>query len=426
MALSVILKKSISTSLVSKVLGFLSSLYVVNVAASVFDSGNFAAFLLLSSIGGWLNLLSSGVSPLISSTLLKTGVSKESYIVFNTSFIFTFISLLLSVLIFYLLFYFDFFAGIQELSDFNAVMVTVVLFAFTLLFSLGDSIRIGFHQTHIVNICFIIIGFLVLASFLYIDFNEIKRLDFLMLAFLLPGVLVKLTNLFLSLKKMQWLTLSHKFGVDFNIIELIFSTSLSFTLIQAAGLISVQLLLFLLSSYEQTELLNEFGVLFRFFALSGSFLTMLSVPLWPILLEKINKNEIELVTIVANKVMRVFIGYGFVILSILLIFGHIFFDVWTKGKVTFSTFEIVLIGLKFILICCSQAQMLILRAFEKYGIMGKILLIQAILEFLLAWILLNSGFYCLQFLIISQLIFSFCTICVMEKMTKKLFLESCP
>lgn len=61
MALSVILKKSISTSLVSKVLGFLSSLYVVNVAASVFDSGNFAAFLLLSSIGGWLNLLSSGV-----------------------------------------------------------------------------------------------------------------------------------------------------------------------------------------------------------------------------------------------------------------------------------------------------------------------------------------------------------------------------
>lgn len=420
MDLSVILKKSISTSIISKVFGFLSSFYVVNVSASVLDNGDFAAFLLLSSIGGWLNILGSGVSPLMSSTLLKSGISKESNIIFNTSLVFISISLLLSIGIFYLFSYFGFFVGIRELADFNVVTATVFLFAFTLLFSLGDSIRIGFHQTHIVNICFAMIGFLVLVSFFYIDYNEIKRLDCLMFALLLPGALVKLVNLFLSLKKMQWLKLSHNFGMDLNIIGLIVSTSLSFTLIQAAGLISVQLLLFLLSSYSQTELLNEFGVLFRFFALSGSFLTMLSVPLWPILLEKINKNEIELVTVVANKTMRVFIGYGFTILLLMLIFGHFFFEIWTKGKITFSSLEILLIGLRFVLMCYSQAQMLILRSFEAYGTMGKILLVQAILEFLFAWFVINSGVYNFSYLIVSHLVFSLCSIFFMKEKIKKL------
>lgn len=422
MDLRVILKKSISASLISKVFGFLSSFYVVNVSASVLDVEDFAAFLLLSSIGGLLNLLGSGVSPLISSTLLKEGIGKKSNIIFNTSLFFVSICLLLSISTFYLLSYFGLFSGIQELSDFNAVTITVFLFAFTLLFSLGDSIRMGFHQTHIVNICFAMIGFLVLVAFFYIDYNKIRRLDCLMLALLLPGALIKLLSLLLSLKKMQWLNIrhNHNIGVDLNIIRLIVSTSLSFTLIQAAGLISVQLLLFLLSFYSQTELLNKFGVLFRFYALSGSFLTMLSVPLWPILLEKINKNEIELVTVVTNKTMRVFIGYGFTILLLMLTFGHFYFEEWTNGKINFSSLEILLIGLRFVLICYSQVQILILRSFEKYSTIGKLLLVQAILEFLFSWILINDGVYIFSYLIVSHLFFSLCSIYLMRKKIKKL------
>ncbi|BDA59919.1 hypothetical protein [Shewanella xiamenensis] len=403
MDIKLILKKSFSTSVISKVLGLLASLYVVNVAADVLNEQAFASFILLSSFGAWLNLFAAGVSPLLTSTLLKNGIGEDTVNTFNTSVIFITLCSVICICIYSFASYLEVFSSVAELSNANAVIVTILLFFLTLVFSLGDSIRVGFHQTHILNISFSFIGILTLFSFYIIKEIKVDRLEYLLIALLLPGVIVKLVNLLISLNKIEWFKSRYRFCIDLRVIHSIISTSFSFVLIQAAGLISIQVLLLLFSFNGETNLLVEFGVLFRFYALAGSFLTMLSVPLWPILLEKIHKNENSIVNLIINRTKYVFIIYGFVVMVMIVAFGSYFFDAWSRNKVTFSLFESSLIGFKFLIICYTQAQILVLRAFERYSLIGKVLLMQAIFEILCSIFILTNNINDFSYLMTVQI-----------------------
>ncbi|WP_411953123.1 hypothetical protein [Aeromonas caviae] len=397
-----ILKKSISTSILSKAFSFWVNIYVVSLTAALLSYKDFASFLLLSSIGGWFSILGAGISPLISSTIVKDDNDQKRNAVFNTSFAFLFAGLFLLSCCFFVFYQAGYFSNINELSNHKAVTVTILLFGLTLLFSLGDSIRIGYHQTHILNICFSITSVISIVFFYILKNTNESRLYIIMIALLLPGVIVKCANLLSSLKKLKWSQYWYSF--DKSLIVEIIDTSCSFFLVQAAGLLTMQLLLFILSYNNEVELLSEFGILFRFFALSGSFLTMLSVPLWPILMEKIKKNELHFTNVVIKKTQMTFLAYGVFLLILILLGGQYFFYTWTKGKVTFSNYELILIAIRFLVICYAQSQILVLRAFEKYEIMGRLLFIEAIVVLAITMIIIRGDMLSLSLLISIHII----------------------
>lgn len=374
------------TSFASKTSGLFYQILAIPLIIVALGGEGFGLFMIYSGLSTWLNVISSGVAPMLTTLVARNESSKriqDSFIATNTYIIlcFTLIGIVCSL-------YFSksiaLYLGEKEWRTVFLVYLTMVSY---ILFSTAESINQGLHKQYLNNIIFCV-GSILNLLFVYIVVIHLGLTDVFSLfaASQLGLIVVKLLNWIYVIRKIVCYRLGNLF--DPEIIRDVVGVTGSFILIQLSVVFFQQGLILIMYGYSK-ELSGMLGLVFRLYAILGSFLTMINQPLWPIIVNAINNNKLKWVLKLYLKVYCLYFLFGMSCLIILIIFGVQIFESWSAGEYQFEKHDLIFIGIHIFLISLNQANSSVLMGLSNFKFLGFIMFFESTLALLVITYLMS-------------------------------------
>jgi O-antigen/teichoic acid export membrane protein len=370
--------KAISSSLLSKLVSFVYQIVSIPLLITMIGSNNFGLLAMMMSLIGWINILSGGVSPLVTKVVAENHeLIEQQNVIAGSRTILILGSIVLTV--FFLI------IGLYVYQDYkNVAIATLILFIISILiinFTIADSIRQGSKQQHINNFYMMSANITIIGS-IYLTYQlplaESLLLPLAVIVLYLPLLLSKMTNYFTINKNFLIKGCYLPFKNNRQLFGRIYHFMIANFMIQLSVVIIKSFAIMYLGSND-TLAAAKMEIVFRYLLISGTFFAAIQLPLWPLITEaKAMNDQLWL------KKVKIWLGLGFLACGlgnfvIMINFGLSIFELWLGESISFTQQEIVLAASYFLVISIVQAPVIILMGLGTFSYMGKILMAEALL-----------------------------------------------
>lgn len=375
-----VLKAALLTSLASKFSGLFYQIFAIPMILNALGGEGFGLFILISGFSTWLNLVSSGVAPMLT-TMVARGDSSRSI---QNSFIATniFFLIIFLLLIFILqLFFSNAIVSYLENIDWTSIVIVYSLLVANIIFSSAESITQGRHKQHVNNLVFCF-GSLLNLLFVYVATVHYELTDVVRLFVVsqLGLTLIKFINWSVITVSIIRYKLTNPFSID--LFRSVFSITGPFLLVQLSVVLFQQALIVIVYGHSK-EMAGMLGLVFRAHGIMGSFLGMINQPMWPLVVDAIKNGNPSWVKKIYIKLMILYSIFGISCLIGLVLLGNIVFEYWSADKYSFSQLDCFWIGMQFFLISLTQANNAILMGLSEFKFLGRMMLGESMLALLL-------------------------------------------
>lgn len=382
-----ILYKSLSTSLLSKGVGFLYQILSLPLLLKYLGATDFGILAILMSLLGWINILSGGISPYLTRTLAAgKPVSFCSNVIAGSRSVLlgltiVCISLLILASTLFPIWFQNYVSTILLLF---CLSIAIVNLAFT------DSIRQGMHQQHINNLLLMsanltTVIFIYVCS--YLNVIIFTKLFTAVLIIYSPLMLTKLINFSL----LQRYGFFERFYIPYKkykrLYNLIFNFMAANLTIQLS-VVAVKTVAIITLGMNDPVDASRMEIVFRYLLILGTFFATIQTVIWP-LITQAQKSGDRVWLVKIKFVLGIsFFLFGLTTLCISYLFGEVIFQFWLGAHMLLNKYDIILASLYFFIISLAQAPIIILMGFGLFTFIGKFLAVEAVLYVLIV-ILLN-------------------------------------
>ncbi len=370
--------RGVYSSILSKGVGFVYQVLSLPILLSYLGQNNFGFLSILMSIVGWVNLLNSGLSPYITRVIsAEQSLEKISMVVAASQKI---VMALSCVLIFIFLGIAVFYS--EELSSHNYSIVAVFIFSVVIVnLGLSDSVRQGRHEQYVNNFLIMLASFITVALIYVISNNNIVIIDHVFTAVLViyfPLLLTKLYN-FVSLRK-EYFEFRNLVIVKpkIRIYKVVFSVLGANLFIQLSVILVKSYSLLLLGINDLSES-ARLEIVFRYLLILGTVFATIQPIIWPLITQA--KKFGDRYWLLKSKIV---IGVGFFTIGLLnyilsYAYGQELFNLWLGDSEILTLQEINYSALYFLMISLAQAPIVILMGKGRFSLIGKVLLMEALM-----------------------------------------------
>ncbi len=370
-----ILKLSVLTSLMSKGSGILFQIAAIPLALAALGTDGFALYMIYTGLTTWVGLCATGVAPSLTARVaggIDARITAQYYM--NAVFFISAVILCIGLPLFIAAL-----AAIDSMADsvHYSELVMVYLFVGLLIVSgVVDSVNAGRNQLHITNLFFSLGSLLNLAlMFIATDLLDGKSPFFVFIMSQTGLVIARIINSIYMLKKLKVEKTSLR--IDKNMVNELRSNFGAFFFIQLSVVVSQQAIV--LFTYGQSkELSATLSVIYRVYALIGSLLTMVSQPLWPMIIRARTAGN----SIVLKLWYHRLIAYNLFASSLFGLAIYLFREeinqYWLKGQLVLTDFEYVTFLANYLLIALGQVNITFLMGYEKFSLIAAMLSIEAL------------------------------------------------
>jgi O-antigen/teichoic acid export membrane protein len=381
-----VLAKSFVSSLISKFVSFGYQIASIPMLISMIGANNFGLLSMLMSVIGWVNILSSGISPYVTKTLSENSSTFESQKVIACSRTLLLIGSLFLTFIFvisciYLYLYFP----VIVLPSFILFLLSILI----LNFSVADSIRQGIKQQHINNLWMTVTNIIIilcigLASFMQLD--DFWLLPLAVSIIYAPLLITKLLN-FYTIDKL-FFKQGYFIGIKDNkpLYKAILSMMVSNLLIQLSVVMIKTFAIIYLVVGDPIDA-AKMEVVFRYLLISGTLFATIQLPLWPLITEAKAKGDLIWLKMIKKYLGVGFFFYGLINFLVMFYFGGAIFELWVGATLSFDINEIYLAAGYFLSLSLVQSPIIILMGFGEFRKIGKVLFMESSLFFVLILII---------------------------------------
>lgn len=398
-----VIKAALLTSLASKFSGLFYQILAIPMILNALGGEGFGLFIVVSGFSTWLNLVSSGVAPMLTTMIARGDNNKsvqEAYIATNIYFLIIFLAFIFLLQIFFSEVIIAYLEGV----DWPSILTIYSLLVANIIFSNAESINQGRHKQHLNNLVFCF-GSLLNLLFVYIatahyDLTDVVRLFVVSQAGLTLIKFINWSAITVSIVK-------YKVTNPFNtaLFRSVFSITGPFLLVQLSVVLFQQGLIVIVYSHSK-EMAGMLGLVFRAHGIMGSFLGMINQPMWPLVVEAIKNGNSSWVKKIHMKLLALYSIFGISCLIGLILLGRLAFEYWTAGKYSFSQVDCFWIGMQFFLIALTQANNSILMGLSEFKFLGSMMLTESLLALLLIVVCLDYyGLALYEILMISSLVY---------------------
>lgn len=379
---TLIFKKAIASSMVSKVVSMVFQVISVPLLLSFLGAEGFGLYSTLVALFGWVFLISGGINPGITRIVARGGINAISQRFINTAKKIN-ITLICFVIIVFAILYLFSDSSTFYLFSYHHVF-TMLLFCLPIIYySLTDSIRQGMGEQHYNNLwaslaTFISIIFIYLLSFS--EFSTELAIHIVIFAIYFPILVSKLLNTFYLNRNKTVNLINDNLGErkqTFRLYKVLTFITLSNLLIQLSVIVNKSVVMVTMANFSLIDT-AKLELVFRFFMLAGTFFATIQQPLWPMITQAIKSKNNTWVEKIRNKLFVSFLFYSFILMICVVLFGELAFKVWSNGEFHFSELELSLMSIYFITIALNQACIVMLMGYGVFTFIGKALIIESI------------------------------------------------
>lgn len=381
-----ILYKSLSTSLLSKGVGFLYQIMALPLLLKYLGNTDFGILAIFMSLVGWIYLLSGGISPYLTRTLASgkpfnfcsNVIAGSRTILIGLTIICTSFFILANTL---LPAWFQSYGSTLLLLF--CLSIVIVNLAFT------DSIRQGKHQQDINNLLLMsanvtTVIFIYICT--YLNVIIFSKLFTAVLIIYSPLMLTKLINfsllqryglferLYIPYKKYKRL-----YNLIFSFMAANLTIQLSVVAVKSAAIITL--------GVNDPVDASRMEIVFRYLLILGTFFATIQTVIWPLITQaqKIGDRAWLLKTKLVLAIS--FFLFGLTTLWLSYYFGEVIFRFWLGDHMLLNKYDITLAALYFFTISLAQAPIIILMGLGLFTFIGKFLAAEAVLYVLIVSLL---------------------------------------
>lgn len=370
-----ILFKGLSTSAISKGVGFVYQIITLPLLLSYMGAESFGLLSIFMTLVGWVYLMGGGISPYVTRVIaVQASINKINKVISCSRTILVILSIILSIIVLII----SAFSEVVAKDTFSATLI-FIFSVFIANFSIADSIRQGQHQQHINNLIHMFSQVTTVALiyiFISSDFLIINKVFTITIAIYLPLFIFKLLNI-ISLKGSYFnepLFLSYgKYRKYYKVINQFVVANLS---IQVSVILvkSVAIILLGLTSLNGAA---QMEIVFRYLLIAGTFFATIQTVIWPLMSHAEKKRDFKWLKNVKLMLGVGFCGIGILNVLIITFWGDKVFDIWLGKQMILSHNEIIMTSYYFLAIALAQAPIIILMGKGKFARVGKALMVEA-------------------------------------------------
>jgi len=353
------IKRALITSSVSKVITICIQLFSFPLAVKALGVEQFGVYVVITSLLAWFNLGSFGIFPGLTREVSKSIEDNKRTLKYIYSamhivtcglciifFVIYFGSLLTPELLFngeYSSLYFS-----KELM--NVWLVSLLFVFFSLYGSIAESVRLGMKKQDKNNVINIIGNLVSFVLIIFVSYYSPTLLSFV-IAVAGAQAIAKFINLLLLMLELSknvevhlsCFTKGNKYKELLNVGGLFFISEI-------LGIASTQGLIFFIGQSSGPVVVSYIAFIFKFMALSGGFIVMITQPLSAVFMSLYNSLEFSgLIKKVVQYYTPLFL-FTIVISICINFFGQYFFSVWSAGEVQLKDEDIMILGFYFIVV----------------------------------------------------------------------------
>lgn len=362
------LKLSVITSIFSKGVSIILQLVLIPLAISALGTARFGVYVTITATLGWINMAGIGIGPGLT---LQTTVAAASddriqeQRLFSTAF---FLIVVVTIITLSILFIMVSFIGIPtlfgprliefELEIRQGLVVLGLLLGANLLLSVAEATQLG-HQNQHVNNSWLILGNVLTIGSLYFFVLKNPSIVAMILAVYGSITFAKILNGVSLIRKRPYLFPQFRL-VSLSTVKLLLGVGLAFLVGQFATLLYQQFSVFLVGRQLGPQDAATFAVMMQIITLVGSFVVMVTVPLWPAITDGVARNDIEWVNQSYRKTLKILMPYAFTVGTVIVVGGKRIIHLWIGPEIVPSTTLLLLFGLLFILIVWDNVHYMVL------------------------------------------------------------------
>lgn len=370
-----ILKLSVLTSLMSKGTGILFQIAAIPLALAALGTDGFALFMIYTGLTTWVGLCATGVAPSLTARVaggIDAKTTAQYYI--NAAFFISAVILCIGLPLFTAAL-----AVIDSMADsvrYGELLTVYFFVALLIVSSVVDSVNAGRNQLHITNLFFSLGSLLNLAlMFIATDLLENKSPFFVFIMSQTGLVIARILNSVYLLSKLECDRSSLR--IDKNMLKELRSNFGSFFFIQLSVAVSQQAIV--LFTYGQSkELSAALSVIYRIYALIGSLLTMVSQPLWPMIIRARTAGNSLVLRLWYQRLIAYNLFASLVFGIAIYLFREGLNQYWLKGQLVLADLEYAAFLANYMLIALGQVNITFLMGYEKFSLIAAMLSIEAL------------------------------------------------
>ncbi len=375
---------AVATSLGSKAASIALQFAAIPVALHALGPAGFGLFVTVSSLVAWMGLASVGIGPGLTMGITRAvasadGEAERTYFWTSVS-LMTIISTLLAVgvTVAFLIVPAGSLTGVDDpqmgREAQTSLVIVGLLMAAQLLLSVVDATRLGYQELHISNLWTLVGTGLSLVALL--GFGTISpTVPFLILALNAPLVVVRAFNGSLLLRHHTNL---RRFSVDVALVRQILLVGIGFAVVSLASFLSQQVGLVLLAQREGPQAVAAPGAMLRLIILASSAVAMLTLPLWPALVDATARTETSWARSAFRRVLVLSIAYSGVVCVTLLLVGQPLVQLWTAGALVVDEGTLILFAVYFPVGVWSHVHAMTLVGLGRLRVTAAVLLLESI------------------------------------------------
>lgn len=375
-----ILKLSILTSFASKGAGFLFQIAAIPIALTLLNTEQFALYMIYSGFSVWVGLSATGIAPNLTAKIAAGASDTEVTKYFFNAVVFISTTLFLIGLPLFILGLTFWGQHIFE-SEITEVLIVYVFVALMILSGIIDSANAGKNQVHVTNLLFSLGSILNLVLMVLLGFLYDQQTSLVVFLASQAGLLVVR---FLNILYFFWGHKAIKEGLIVDVILLAdYKRSFGAFFFVQLAVVFMQQAVIMFTYTQSKELSALMSVIYRMYGILGSFLTMISQPLWPMIVKIRKTGSLAKLSIWRRKLFIYNLMLAGSLSTFLIIFDGLIVHYWLRSSFDITRTELAIVFFYFGCIAYGQANVAFIMGFEKFVALAKILCAEAGLLILL-------------------------------------------
>lgn len=381
-----ILKLSVLTSMMSKGTGILFQIAAIPITLAALGTDGFALFMIYTGLTTWVGLCATGVAPSLTARV-AAGIDAKTTAQFYVNAVLFILAVILCIGLPLFIAVLTVIDSIADSVQYSELLMVYLFVGLLIVSGVVDSVNAGRNKLHITNLFFSMGSLLNLALiFIATDLLDCKK-PFLVFIMSQTGlVIARIINSAYLLNNLK--VEKSSLRIDKDMVKELRSNFGSFFFIQLSVAFSQQAIV--LFTYGQSkELSAAFSVIYRIYALIGSLLTMVSQPLWPIIIRaRIAGNSLVL-KVWYHRLVAYNIFASLMLVIAIYLFREELNQHWLKGQLALTDLEYVAFLANYLLVAFGQVNITFLMGYEKFSLIAAMLSLEALVLVVLLGILSN-------------------------------------
>ena len=364
---------SLATSVVSKVVSTILQLVAFPLAINALGTDRFGVYVSLAATLNWINMAGIGIGPgltLGTVSSMAAGDRKSEARMFTTAFalmlmltVATLVILALAVSILGIQAIFGDKLGLYQAEIRQGMVVLGLLIGANLVLSIVEASQAG-HQNQYLNYLWTIFGNIMTIGMLLVVAAYWRSITGMIIAVYGARTIAKLFNGGQLLWRHHYLVPQWN-ELDKRLARMLVSIGLAFLLGQFASFLNQQFTVFWVGRQLGPGSAAGFAVMIQMLSLAGSFVVMVTVPLWPAIADaKIRGDWLWIGTIYKKTVLGL-MSYAALAGSAIALGGNWLVRHWIGPQVAPSSLLQMLIGVYFVLVVWENTNFTVLIGLGK-------------------------------------------------------------